>query len=100
MTLRYPDLGDPTRVDWRDYIGRSRAADPEAVAAEVVQRAADGGSVWVVASGAYRGTEGQCDALRGHLARVLGPERLIVAPDDDAFSESASLVVFGPRGGP
>ena len=68
VTLRYPDLGDPTRVEWRDYIERSRAADPAAVAAEVVQRAADAESVWVVASGAYRGTEGQCDVLRGHLA--------------------------------
>lgn len=90
--VRYPDLGDARRVDWRDYEERSEAASPAEVAGRVLDRA-DGAPVWVVWNGTYRTFEGQCEALIAHLGGRRGPAS-INREFVGAF-ETSGLVRFG-----
>jgi hypothetical protein len=95
--LSYPTLGDPAFVDWRDYEKRNAAADPAAIAKEVVGRAGNAHSVWLVTSGAYKTFEGQCEGLDNALGATLPSRQLVTIEDGDAFNEHASLVQYaGP----
>jgi hypothetical protein len=69
--VRYPDLGDPHVVDWRDYEERSDAADPQRFVDRVLRRAG-ANPVWVVWSGSYRTFDGQCEAVVNYLAAARG----------------------------
>jgi mannosyltransferase len=91
--LPYPALGDPDLVDWRNYGDRNAAADPEAIAAEVLERAGDH-RVYVASFNQYRTFEGQCEALLGSLSQSRH-FRLLVSADND-FYEPIDLVVFDP----
>lgn len=91
--LAYPTLGDARFVDWVDYAERNAAADPSAVAAEVVERAA-GNQVWVVSSPDYRTFEGQCEALLGAISSLRPGGGPVVAEDAEQFFEHASLSVY------
>ena len=92
--VTYPLLSGPERVDWQDYAERHAAADPGAVATQVLDRAGDN-TVWVVWSPAYRTLEGQCEALVDAFLAARPEGSLVVAEDVDFF-ESASLHRF-PR---
>jgi mannosyltransferase len=94
--LAYPTLGDGRFVDWYDYEARNDAADPAAVAADVLDRVAPSGAVWVAWNGSYETFEGDCEAFLNGLAADRGPLRPVVAEDDDYF-EHAGLVVFAPQ---
>jgi hypothetical protein len=97
--VTYPSFGSPDRVDWRDYEQRNAAADPEAFASGVVDRAGASGahSVWLVSSGSYKTFEGQCEALTNALANRLGGGSAVVDDNGDAFFEHAALIHFdGP----
>jgi len=91
--LAYPALNDGRFVDWYDYKARNDAADPAAVAAEVADRVAPAGKLWVAWNGSYETFEGDCEAFLNGLAADRGPFRAVVAQDDDFF-EHAALVVF------
>lgn len=69
--LRYPDLGDPRVVDWRDYEERNERADPGTIAQELLERA-DGEPIWVVWSGGYRTFIEQCETLLYALRQARG----------------------------
>jgi hypothetical protein len=94
--LAYPALGDGRFVDWYEYTARNDAADPAAVAAEVLDRVPPSGAVWVAWNGSYTTLEGDCEAFLNGLAAGRGPLRPVVAQDDDDF-EHAALVVFAPQ---
>ena len=97
--VTYPTFGSPDRVDWRDYEQRNAAADPEAFAGGVVDRATASAahSVWLVSSGSYKTFEGQCEALTNALASRLGGAKFVVNENGDAFFEHAALIHFdGP----
>ncbi len=93
--VTYPLLSSPERVDWQDYAERHAAADPGAVATQVLDRAEDK-AVWVVWSPDYRTLEGQCEALVDALLAARPDGSLVVAADGEEFFESASLHRF-PR---
>lgn len=87
--VRYPDLGDPRFVDWRDYAERNDAADPADVAAAVRDRAG-GATTWLVWTGGYRTLEGDCE----RLAAALGADRpteVVLAGDGEEYFEPMTV---------
>jgi mannosyltransferase len=97
IQLSYPRLDDPSLVDWRDYADRNRANAPIAIADAALARAGTAHSVWLVDDGGYNTYAGQCEAVEGEFGARLGPGRLLVVDDGDAFFEHASLFRFpGP----
>lgn len=74
--VRYPDLGDPSLVDWRDYADRNAANDPGAFATELLERG-EGRTIWFAFSPGYRTLEGQCEAVYATLAAVRTDEQVI-----------------------
>lgn len=93
----YPDLGDGRRVDWVDYEERNDAADPAAVAAELLERTAPtpDARIWVIWNGAYRTFDGDCEAFLNALTVTEGPFRVVEEDGAGAYFEHAGLVVFG-----
>lgn len=91
--LAYPNLDDPRFVDWEHYEDRNSAADPSAIAAEVVEQAGDA-QVWVVASPDYRTFEGQCEGLLSAIGGLRPGGGPVVAEDADEYFEHGSLSVF------
>src|SRR5262249_57675059 len=89
----YRTLGPPQRMDWVDYEERNAAADPEAIAQEVLARAGDH-TIWLVWAGTYRTFEGQCEALNTALlrARPTGQPRL--TDNGNKYFEHARLFQF------
>ena len=67
VTLAYPTLGPTDRVDWADYADRNAAADPDAIAQEVLARAGTH-TIWYVWAGTYRTFEGQCEEVNSRVA--------------------------------
>jgi mannosyltransferase len=96
--LAYPTLDDGRLVDWYDYAERNDAAEPAAVAAEVLARVPAGGRVWVVWNGAYRTFEGDCEALLNALSVERGGFRTLVPDQGEAYFEHGALVVFEVAG--
>ncbi len=90
--LSYPALTDPSFVDWVDYKDRNDAADPAAVGAEI-QRIAGSHAIFLVANGAYRTFENDCESLMAALAVGRTGEQLD-ADDGAHFFEHASLWRF------
>jgi mannosyltransferase len=88
VELAYPTLDPPDRVDWVDYADRNGAADPAAVAREVLDRA-DGHAVFVVWMSDYATFGTQCEQLVGEL----GAGDLVVRQDESRFFEPATLHV-------
>src|SRR5690606_19107805 len=84
--LSYPTLAGPELVDWVDYEERNAAADVQAIAAEVRERA-DGAAVFLVWMGDYRTFGSQCE----ELIAALGLQERLVGQDNDRFYEPASL---------
>jgi len=96
--LTYPSLSDPSLVDWRDYETRNAAADPVAVADEVVRRARGVHNVWLVDSGSYKTLEGQCETVEQEFGTKLGPASIRILEDGGKFFEHASLIQYPGTG--
>jgi hypothetical protein len=92
--VAYPTLGDPRFVDWEHYAERNAAAEPSAIAAEVVDRAGPEAAVWLVSSGVYRTFEGQCEALAASFSSLRPGGGAVVAEDGDEYFEHAGLSVY------
>jgi mannosyltransferase len=87
VELPYPAIDTtPERVDWVDYAERNAAADPAAIAAEVLARA-DGNAVFLVWMSDYQTYGNQCETLIGEL----GLTESLVVQDSTRFYEPASL---------
>ena len=91
--LTYPTLAGAERVDWVDYQERNAAADVEAIAAQIVERAG-GHSIFLVWMAEYKTYGDQCERLIGELGLSEG----LVEPDDTRFFEPAFLH-WGPAAG-
>jgi hypothetical protein len=94
--LAYPTLGDGRFVDWYDYVERNDAADPGAVAAEILTRTEPTGRVWAVTNGSYRSFEGDCEALLAAIATGRPAWHPVVSDRSDDVFEPAGLIVFEP----
>jgi hypothetical protein len=95
VTLAYPTLGPPERVDWVDYEERNSAADPDAIAKEVLARAGDH-TVWLAWAGTYRTFEGQCEELNTAFLRARPTGQARVTDNGNEFFEHAWLFEFPP----
>ncbi len=95
VTLAYPTLGPTDRVDWVDYEDRNAAADPDAIAQEVLKRAGDH-TIWYVWAGTYRTFEGQCEAVNSALLRARPQGVARVTDNGNKYFEHAWLFEFPP----
>jgi mannosyltransferase len=95
VTLAYPTLGSPERVDWVDYADRNAAADPDAIAQEVLKRAGDH-TIWYAWAGTYRTFEGQCEAVNSALLRARPQGVARVTDNGNKYFEHAWLFEFPP----
>jgi uncharacterized membrane protein len=84
VELSYPALTPPERVDWVDYAERNGAADPAAIAAEILAEA-DGHAVFLVWMNEYRTYGDQCESLVG----ALGLTGTLVVQDASRYFEPA-----------
>lgn len=99
-TLRvagYPTLARPERIDWTGYEERNDAADPSAVAVEVLASTAPEATVWLVLNPSYRTFEGQCELLELVLGTAR-PVREVLPAAPGRFFENGELLAFGPTG--
>lgn len=88
--LAYPRLNEDVElVDWVDYADTNAAADPVAIADELVDRA-DGQAIFVVWMSEYMTLEGQCEALVNNL----GAGEQVSAEDGAKFFEPANVHWF------
>ena len=92
---RYPTLGPTDRADWVDYEDRNAAADPDAIAQEVLKRAGDH-TIWYVWAGTYRTFEGQCEAVNSALLRARPQGVARVTDNGNKYFEHAWLFEFPP----
>jgi len=95
VALAYPTLVPPERVDWVDYADRNAAADPDAIAQEVLKRAGDH-TIWYVWAGTYRTFEGQCEAVNSALLRARPQGVARVTDNGNKYFEHAWLFEFPP----
>jgi hypothetical protein len=95
VTLAYPTLGPPERMDWVDYEERNDAADPEAIAQEVLGRAGDQ-TIWLAWAGTYRTFEGQCEALNTAFLQARPGGHAVVEDNGNKYFEHAWLFTFPP----
>lgn len=87
-----PSGASPVRIDWVDYEERNRAADPAAVAADLLERAGDQ-TIWYVSNPTYRTYEGLCEAVAAQLVAAR-PAAALVVPADGEIFEHGSLQRF------
>lgn len=76
----FPQLTEPTLIDWTDYADRNAAAVPADFARRVAGRA-DGASVFLVWSGGYRTLGTKCEAVVNALAQRLGTGTPVTVAD-------------------
>jgi len=95
ITMAYPTLGPPERVDWVDYEERNDAADPDAIAQGVLARAGNQ-TIWLAWAGTYRTFEGQCEALNTALLRARPGGHPVVEDNGNKYFEHAWLFTFPP----
>ncbi|HEX2047127.1 MAG TPA: glycosyltransferase family 39 protein, partial [Acidimicrobiales bacterium] len=65
--LTFPRATAPHIVDWVDYAEVNEAADPEAFAQMLLDRAGPAGTVWVVWAPGYRTFEDKCQGMLANL---------------------------------
>lgn len=94
--LAYPALGDGRFVDWYDYAERNDAADPAAVAAEIVAQVPPTARIWAITNGSYRTFEGDCEALVASIGAVRPVSQQVVSDRSSEVFEPAGLIVFEP----
>ncbi|NNE74073.1 MAG: hypothetical protein HKN26_10440 [Acidimicrobiales bacterium] len=92
--VTYPELGEPERVDWRDYADRNEAADPSAFVDRINQRSS--GTIFVVLATGYLTLEGQCERVVEELS-VGRAATTTIAADADRY-EPGALIRFEPAG--
>lgn len=80
----FPDGADPRIVDWVDYGKRMRAADPQAFAADVLERSA-GRAIWYVWMPGYRTLGKSCQRINDAFGNARPGNRQLLEPDVTAF---------------
>jgi hypothetical protein len=93
VQITYPDGDPPEFVNWVDYIDRNEGGDPQAFAQQAIDAVRNDGSIWVVYSTRYRGTEDKCGPLIGAIQGQFPVVEDRVAPDDEFF-EFGGLVRY------
>jgi mannosyltransferase len=92
----YPSLAPPDLIDWVDYATRNAAANPAAVATELVTRAG-GHQIFLVWQPSYRTLEGQCEALFDALTVARPGSTTLVTASGATYYEPGSVTVFPAR---
>lgn len=93
VQITYPDGDSPEFVNWVDYIDRNKGGDPHAFAQQALDAVESDGSIWVVYSTRYRGTEDKCGGVIGAIQGQFPVVEDRVAPDDEFF-EFGGLVRY------
>jgi mannosyltransferase len=88
--LAYPALDDPALVDWVDYGERNAAADPAALADEILDRAGTSGDIFLVWKDGYQTFDAQCQQLLAHMGEGHFVE-LIVSENGSRYYEPAHV---------
>lgn len=92
--LTFPDAKAPDRVNWVDYIDRIAAANPQAFARQVLNRAGNH-TIWFVFATGFNHVEGKCEAIGAALAGARPKTALRVVQSDKIF-EYMGLSTFAP----
>jgi 4-amino-4-deoxy-L-arabinose transferase-like glycosyltransferase len=92
QAFRYPDLGDPRFVDWRDYAARNAVTKPADVGATLLSIAGSR-TIWLVWNGGYRTLSDQCEQLGTAFAATRKP--VVIMLPSKAF-EPANLYRYSP----
>ena len=87
VELAYPTFGAPERVDWVDYAERNAAADPQAIADEVLAEAGRPRRSSWCGTPSYSTLGTQCE----DLTAALGAGEALVQGDESRFFEPAYL---------
>jgi hypothetical protein len=82
--LTFPDGADPAIVNWVDYADRMAAADANAFAQRVLQRAA-GHAIWYVWMPGYRTLDKQCEKVNDAFGNSRPGNRQLLDPDRSVF---------------
>jgi mannosyltransferase len=94
--LTFPRATSPQLVDWVDYAEANEAADPEAFARMLLDRAGPDHSVWVVWAPGYRTFEDKCQGMLANLDLARRENtRPVKLPKN---FEKAGLIQFPPQG--
>ena len=94
--LTYPRFESAERVDWVDYADRNALNNPEAFAAQLLDRAGDR-TIFVTMNNSFLTLENQCSDVIAGLAAERAPN-LAVEGDGDEYFEPMTLYVFDPAG--
>jgi hypothetical protein len=94
--ITFPRRTGPQLVDWVDYGDVNRAADPDAFAAYVDQRAGDH-AVWMVWAFNYHTFDAKCERINEVLGVMRPGSRQLVKLDNDRFFEHADLIRYPER---
>jgi mannosyltransferase len=93
--VTFPRATPPHVVDWVDYARINAAADPEAFARMLLERAGPAASVWVVWAPGYRTFDDKCQGLLANLDLARRDNtRLVKLPRN---FEKPALVRFPPQ---
>lgn len=88
----YPRFGDPTSVDWVDYVARTHAVPPTDFAKTVLKRAGDH-KIFLVWSGNYTTHNGLCEATVQAL-QVVRPQVTTRLKAQGSIAESENVFEF------
>jgi mannosyltransferase len=94
--ITFPDGSRPELVDWVDYQDRIDRAEPDAFAAEVLERAGSAHTVWFVVAPGYRNFEGECEAVAAGLSAGRPDAQTRVEPDDQYFEFQGLIEYSAP----
>ena len=90
----FPKFERPQFVDWVDYEDRNAAANPDAYAQGLLDRAGDR-TIWYVWSTGYRTFDDKCERILNYLSVARGQNETLVRPNDDLY-EFMGLTRFDP----
>jgi mannosyltransferase len=90
-----PGFTEPGRIDWIDYTERVDAMRPLNLTREIVRRAGDDSTIWLVYSPGTQVVQTKCGVIADALS-VIRPRQAVVEPNPYYF-EHQGLYRFLPR---
>lgn len=91
----YPTFGNPAIVDWADYVKRTDSVSPSEFADDLIERAGDDRTIFVVWSESYTTHRKLCTDLVTALT-AQRPDNRQLLEADRSFFESSNLTEFRP----
>jgi len=102
VMITFPRRTAPQIVDWVDYAATVGAADPNAFADAIYQRAGSGHHIWLVWYPMYQTYETKCETIASDLlaasTKAGGGGRNVVTGHDRLYYEPMTLTEYSPSG--